>query len=145
MLKMSCSSYPYFLISSWICFLSFPTVSAFDKPASPCCLISFKPFLSLNCPSQPLLNFNLSSLGILTKSANLVYFWRRTSPVSEIPSLIAFETQRLIISETSGCSVCRARLVFWSFWWTFSFHCLCHLTSSLSQLKISGCLSLRFG
>ena len=145
MSKMSHSLYPYFLISSWIHSLSFSTVFAFDKPASPCHLISFKPFLSLNCPSQPLLNFNLLSSGIPTKSANLVHFWLRTSLVSKIPSLIAFKTQRFIISKTSGCSICRFHLVFWLFWWTFSSHCLCHLASSLSQLKISGCLSLRSG
>ena len=143
MLKMSRSWYPYFPISSWIRFRSFSTVSVFAEAASPCRFICRKPFLSLKCPSQPLLNFSLSSSGIPTKSANAFHFRRRTSPVRRIPPPIAFETQRYIISETSGCLVCRTHLAVRSFWWFIWSHCSRHLASSLTQDETNGCLSWR--
>ena len=141
MLKISRSRYPYFLINSWIRLLSFSTVSAFAEAASPWRFICRNPFLSLKRPNHPLLNFNLSSSGIPTNSANAFHFWRRTSPVSRIPLLIAFETQRYIISETSGCSVCRTRLVARSVCLFVVSHCSCHFASWLTQDEINGCLS----
>ena len=139
-LNTSHSSYPDSLIRSCNRFLSFSIVSAFDEAASPCRFISRNPFLSLKRPNQPLLNLNLSSSGIPAKSANVFHFWRRISPVSRIPSFIAFETQRFIISVTSGCSVCRTRLAVRSLCWLVSSHWLRHLTSFLIQDEISGCL-----
>ena len=142
MLNMLRNSYPYFFISSWILFLSFSTVSACGDAASPCFLISFRPFLSLKCPSQPLLNFNLSSSATPTKSANAFHFWWRISPVSRILSLIAFETQRYIISETSGYSVCQARLTLRSLAPFVCCHFIHHISSSFSQDEINSCLIL---
>src|SRR5712672_1071674 len=130
---MSRSSYPASLIRSCSRFLSFLTVSAFDEAASPCRFICCKPLLFLKRPNQPLLNFNLLSLGIPAKSANVFHFWRRTSLVSKIPSFIAFETQRYIILETSGCLVCRARLAVRLVCRFVSSHCSCHLASFLTQ------------
>jgi len=145
MLKMSRGSYPHFLMSSWIRFLSLSTVSALDDAASPCLFISFSPFLVLKLVNQPSLRFNLSSPGIPTKFAKVVHFWRRTSPVSRRLSFIAFETQRSIISETSGCSVCRARLALRSQFLSARAHCSRHSASNLSQDDTSGCLTRRLG
>jgi len=139
MLKMSHSSYPYFLMSSWILFLSVSTVLASADAASPCHFNCFKPCYSLKHVNQPWLNFNLSSSGIPTKSANLFHFWWRTSPVSRTPSPIAFKTHSSIISEMSGCSVCWTRLAVWSLFLFVWSHCSCHLALSLSQDETNGC------
>ena len=145
MLKISHSLYPYSSMSFWISFLSFSTVSAVDDAASPCLFISFNPILPLKCVSQPSLSFNLSYSGIPTKVANAFHFWRSTSLVSRILSFIAFETQRSIISETCGCSVCWTRLTFWSHFLSVQAHCSRHSSSCLSQHESSGCLSQRLG
>ena len=140
MLKMSRSRYPYLFISSWILFLSCSMVSAFADAASPCHFISFRPFLSLNRANQPLLSFSQSSWGIPTKSANAFHFWRRTSPVTKIPSPIAFETHRYIISETLGCSVCHTRLAVQLALWFACSHCSRILALSFTHFEILGCL-----
>ena len=145
MLKIFCSSYPYFSIISWTHFLSFSTVSTLDDAASPCLFTSFNPFLSLNRVNQPSLKFNFSSLGIPTNFANMFHFWQSNSLVSKNLSFIAFETQRSIISETSGCSIWQTRLAFRSYWLSAWAHCSCHSASNLNQDEINGCLIQRLG
>ena len=67
--------------------------------------------------SQPALaQFKLVVFRNSNQISKHIPFWRRTLPVTKIPSPITFETQRCIILSILGCSVCRAHLVDQSPW-----------------------------
>lgn len=125
--------------------LSRSTLSRSVEPASPWRLNCFKPFLPLNRSSHPLLRESRSSSGIPTKSANCLHFCHKTSPVKRRLSLMAFETQRSIISSTPGCCVCRRRFTFLPLVPRLSANCFFNSGSILSQSEILGCFSFRLG